>query len=59
MGKIIFLIINAALTAVSPAIRALLTRFYNDLKAEALKSDNKWDDLLMMVVGVLFHFEDE
>jgi len=58
MGKVIFIIIKAALKAVSPALRDLLENFYLQIKEAAAATDNEWDDVLVAVVGVLFGFED-
>lgn len=58
MEKILFKILAAVLKAISPQIRALLVTFLKNLEVEAPKTPNPWDDLLLLLLQVLFATED-
>ncbi|MBA7570545.1 hypothetical protein ES708_12297 [subsurface metagenome] len=57
MEKIIFSIIMIALKAISPELRNVLAGLYNNLKKQAEATDNKFDDLLVSIIGAIFDLE--
>ncbi|MBA7534490.1 hypothetical protein ES705_26738 [subsurface metagenome] len=57
MEKIIFRIIMIALKSISPELRNVLAGVYNTLKKQADATDNKFDDVLVRILGALFDLE--
>lgn len=58
MEKLLFVIIGIAVKAVSPTLRGILTGMFQQLSDAAAKTDNKWDDLLVEILGVLLGIKD-
>ncbi|MBA7581964.1 hypothetical protein ES708_23881 [subsurface metagenome] len=53
MEKIIFSILTVAVTAISPELRKVLVNIFHSLNAAAKATDNKFDDLLVAILGAL------
>lgn len=58
MEKIVFTILRVAVRAISPKLREVLKNVFVSLKQAAAATDNKWDDLLVDVLGVILAIED-
>ena len=53
MEKIIFVIIRAAVRAISPELRNVLAGVITSLQKSAASTDNKWDDILVEILAAV------
>jgi len=58
MGEIIFKIISIAIRAISPELRQVLRNVFVSLEDAAKKTDNKFDDVLVAILGAIFDISD-
>jgi hypothetical protein len=58
MEKIIFAILGIAISAISPELRKVLVNVFKSLMAAAAATDNKFDDLVVALLGALLGIDE-
>lgn len=57
MEKLLLKVFRMIINAVSPELRELLFKYYEQLKAKAAQTPNEWDDVFVGLLGVLLGLE--
>lgn len=53
MDALLVRIILLLITTMSPELRAALVKFFTELEADAKKTGNPWDDILVAILKTL------